>query len=250
MTAHTQTNTGIWEFNHTLSTNAIPVPWPVITLARLAAEVSGETGGAYDITAAPLARLWEREGGGKAQPSGSDLDAARLATGWPKLEIGDGVLRKQHPRLELDASTLASGWASEQVWQVLDRRGYTNALISANGVHRAQGSWTVALEHRGRCTLTNETLATAGSTGLSLARLLVDPRTGRPVEHRTISASLIHTNAARAQALATGLAILGAGEGLPLADRLNLAARFVVERPGRSMDVLESAAWRARTERR
>lgn len=250
MTAHTQTNTGIWEFNHTLSTNAIPVPWPVITLARLAAEVSGETGGAYDITAAALARLWEVEGGGMARPSTGDLDAARLAAGWSKLEIGDGVLRKLHPRLELDVSTLASGWAADQVWQVLDRRGYTNALISANGVHRAQGRWTVTLEPRGRCTLTNETLATAGGARVSGPRLLVDPRTGRLVEHRTISASLIHTNAARAQALATALATLGASEGLPLADRLNLAARFVVERSGRSAEVIESAAWRARTGRR
>ena len=265
MTSHWLTNSGIWEFNHTLSTNPIAVPWPVITLFRMAAEIGRETGGTYDVTAGPLARLSGLGSGGAPgpAPSRAALDAARSAIGWHKLEIGDGILRKRHPELELDLSSLASGWAIDQVWQVVDRRGYTNALITANGVVRAAGPWSVALEPRGRCALTNESLATVDARRLSEGRkrsdgpaasapgaLLLDPRTGRPVDHRTISVSLIHTNSARAQAWATALVVMGAGEGLPLADRLNLAARFVVQRPRGQLDVSESAAWRARSGQR
>ncbi|MHC1765661.1 MAG: FAD:protein FMN transferase [Verrucomicrobiia bacterium] len=263
MTSHWLTNSGIWEFNHTPSTSPIFVPWPVITLTRMAAEISREAGGAYDVTVGPLLRLW---GIGSARatgaaPSRESLDAARLAIGLEKLEVGDGALSKQHPQLELDLSSLASGWAIDQVWQVVERRGYTNALIAANGVLRAAGPWSVALEPRGQCALTNEAFATVkakgavqGQTRASGAAvsapmpLLLDARTGRPVEHRTLSVSLIHTNAARAQAWATALATLGADEGLPLADRLNLAARFVVQGAGRQLDAAESAEWRKRSE--
>ncbi len=262
MSSHWLTNSGIWEFNHTASTNPIPVPWPAITLSRLAAEISRETGGAYDVTVGPLARLWglgnERAPG--PAPARAALDSARQTLGWQKVEMGDGVLSKQHPQLELDLSSLASGWAVDQVGQVVERRGYPDTLMVANGVFRAAGPWSVALEPRGQCALTNEALAVVTaqrlSQGSKRARspaanapvpLLLDPRTGRPVQHRTLSVSLVHTNAARAQGWATALAVMGVDEGLPLAERLNLAARFVVQHSERQLDVRESAAWRARS---
>ena len=58
MTSHWRTNTDVSEFNRTQTTNAMAVPWPVVTLARWAAEVSRATGGAYDVTVGPLVRLW------------------------------------------------------------------------------------------------------------------------------------------------------------------------------------------------
>lgn len=262
MTSHWLTNSGIWEFNHTPSTSPIFVPWPVITLTRMASEISRETAGAYDVTVGPLARLWGLGNASGPRPvlSREALDAARLASGLQELEIGDGALTKQHSELELDLSSLASGWAIDQVWQVVERRGYTNALIAANGVLRAAGPWSAALEPRGQCALTNEAFATVkaqgaiqkqtratGAAASAPTSLLLDARTGRPVGHRTLSVSLVHTNAARAQAWATALATLGAEEGLPLADRLNLAARFVVQGAGRQLVVTESAEWRKRS---
>lgn len=251
MTSHWLTNSGIWEFNHTPSTSPIFVPWPVITLTRMASEISRETEGAYDVTVGPLARLWGLGNANGPRPASSReaLDAARPAIGLQKLEIGDGALTKQHPQLELDLSSLASGWAIDQVWQVVERRGYTNALIAANGVLRAAGPWSAALEPRGECALTNEAFATVKAQGAiqDQGPLLLDARTGRPVEHRTLSVSLVHTNAARAQAWATALATLGVEEGLPLADRLNLAARYVVQGAGRQLVVTESAEWRKRS---
>jgi hypothetical protein len=58
MTSHWRTNTGISQFNSAATTNAMPVPWPVLTLSRRSAEISRVTDGAFDVTVGPLVRLW------------------------------------------------------------------------------------------------------------------------------------------------------------------------------------------------
>ena len=57
----------------------------------------------------------------------------------------------------------------------------------------------------------------------------IDPRTGRPIQHRLASATVIDArSAALADAWATALNVLGPDEGLALADELGLAAYFLV----------------------
>jgi FAD:protein FMN transferase len=58
----------------------------------------------------------------------------------------------------------------------------------------------------------------------------LDPRTGRPVEHRLASVTVIDELAVRADALDTALMVLGGDEGMALATRLNVAALFIERR--------------------
>jgi thiamine biosynthesis lipoprotein len=253
LTSHWRTNTDLATFNRTATTEPAPVPWPVLTLARRAAEISRATDGAFDITVGALVRLW---GFGPAPrrttpPSDAEIEAVRPAVGWQKLEALDGLLRKQHPALEVDLSSIAKGWAIDNVAQLLDRRGFTNFLVEAGGELRARGGWTIAIEHPTRtCTLTNEAIATSGtyrqkfeSGGREFSHL-IDPRTGRPVTHPTVSVSVRHAECALADAWATALNVLGVEAGLPLADRLSLAAQFVVEQSDGKLAVRTSRAWK------
>jgi NosR/NirI family nitrous oxide reductase transcriptional regulator len=255
LTSHWRPNTDLSIFNRTATTNPLPVPWPVLTLARWSAEISEASGGAYDITVGPLVKLW---GFGPAPrrtapPSDAEIAAAQPAVGWQKLEVLDGLLRKEHPALEIDLSSIAEGWAVDHVAGFLERRGFTNFLVEAGGELRARGPWTVAIEHpAGTCILTNESISTSGTyrknfeSGGRQFSHLIDPRTGRPAVHQTVSVTVRHADCARADAWSTALNVLGVEAGLPLAERLNLAARFVIEpRPGR-LEVRESSSWKAR----
>ncbi|HXT40739.1 MAG TPA: FAD:protein FMN transferase [Candidatus Angelobacter sp.] len=255
MTSHWRTNTDISEFNRTATTNAMPVPWPVLTLSRWAADISRHTGGAYDITVGPLVNLW---GFGPAHrhtepPTDAEINAALPAVGWQKLEILDGMLRKRHPALEIDLSSIAVGWAIDQVAQNLERRGYTNFLVEAGGELRARGRWTIAVEHPTRiCTLTNESIGTSGTyrrnfkSGSREYSHLIDPHTGRPITHHTVTVSARADDCAHADAWGAALNVLGVETGLPLAERLNLAARFVTERTDGTLEIRESSAWKKR----
>ena len=255
MTSHWRANTDLSQFNRTRTTNAMPVPWPVLTLSRWAAEISRATDGAYDITVGPLVRLWGFGPGPRRTeaPTDDEIAAVRPAVGWQKLEVLDGMLRKQHPALEVDLSSIAKGWAIDRVAQLLERRGYTNFLVEAGGELRARGRWTVAIEHPTRaCALTNESIATSGTyrqnyqSGGRRYSHLIDPHTARPITHRTVSVSVRDADCAHADGWATALNVLGVEAGLPLADRLGLAAQFVFERSDGSLEVQSSAGWKLR----
>jgi thiamine biosynthesis lipoprotein len=55
----------------------------------------------------------------------------------------------------------------------------------------------------------------------------IDPRTGAPVTHAIASVCVVHPSAARADAYATALMVLGPEEGLAMATRLGLAALLI-----------------------
>jgi thiamine biosynthesis lipoprotein len=57
---------------------------------------------------------------------------------------------------------------------------------------------------------------------------IIDPTTGRPINHSTASVSVLAGDATAADALATALLVVGAGDGLAIAEREGLAAFFVV----------------------
>jgi thiamine biosynthesis lipoprotein len=252
MTSHWRTNTDLSQFNRARTTNALPVPWPVLTLTRWAGEISQATAGAYDVTVGPLVRLWGFGPGPRRTepPSEREMDAVRPAVGWTKLKVMDGMLRKEHPDLEVDLSSIAKGWAIDQISQLLERRGFTNYLVEAGGELRGRGRWTIAIEHPARTVaLTNGALATSGSyrqnytAGERQYSHLIDPRTARPITHRTVSVSVHHADCARADAWATALNILGAETGLVLAQDLELAAQFVLERSDGTLELRTSSGW-------
>jgi thiamine biosynthesis lipoprotein ApbE/Na+-translocating ferredoxin:NAD+ oxidoreductase RnfG subunit len=255
LTSHWRTNTDLSEFNRTATTNAMPVPWPVLTLARWSAEISRATEGAFDITVGALVNLWGFGPGPRRAepPTDQEIAAVLPAVGWKNLEILDGMLRKQHPALEVDFSAIAVGWAIDQVAQNLERHGYTNFLVEAGGELRARDRWTIAIEHPARsCTLTNESIGTSGTyrrnfrSGGQQYSHLIDPHTGRPITHNTVTVSVRHADCAHADAWAAALNVLGVELGLPLAERLNLAAQFVVEQTNGNLELRQSTAWKAR----
>ena len=56
---------------------------------------------------------------------------------------------------------------------------------------------------------------------------LLDPRTGRPVDHGLASVTVLHPEAAVADAWATALQVLGLEDGYALAVEEQLAAYFI-----------------------
>ena len=253
MTSNWRTNTDLSVFNRTASTAPMAVPWPVITLARQGGEVSKASAGAYDLTVGPLVRLWGfgPNASSNLPPSTAAISATREAVGWQKLKLLDGMIQKEHPQLELDLSSIAEGWAIDHVAQALERRGFTNFLLEASGELRARGRWKIAIEHPMRtCILSNESIATAGtyrkkheSDGRRYSHI-IDPRTGSPVTHNTVSVSVRHPNCGHADPWATALNVLGLEKGLPLAEDLNLAAEFVVEAKPGALQVRQTSAWK------
>jgi thiamine biosynthesis lipoprotein len=78
---------------------------------------------------------------------------------------------------------------------------------------------------------------------------VIDPRSGHPVAHRLVSVSVLAPEAARADAWATALLVLGPEAGWRVAEQEELAALFVVDRDGAGLEARATRALEPHRER-
>ena len=240
-------------FNRSSSTSATPLSPETIAVLEIAAEVGERSGGALDITVAPLVDAWGFGPGGADLPRPpTDEVVARLRPliGLDRLEVDAraGTAAKAHAGVVVDLSAIAKGYALDIAADGVVRMGAAEFALEVGGEVRAYGSrpdgdpWRVAVEAPtpGSRTifrvidLRDAAIATSGDyrnfreiDGVRYAHL-IDPRSALPVPWQGFSVSVVYREAARADAWATALSVLGPDEGLSLADSLGLAALFVV----------------------
>ena len=239
-------------FNSTRDTAAIPLSEETIAVLEIALDVGAASGGAFDVTVEPLVREWGF-GAGDAKlpepPAAASLDRLRPLVGLDRLRLDtrDGRLAKAHPDVSVDLSAVAKGYALDLAARGVQRMGGSDFALEVGGEVRAHGvkpdgsGWRVAIEAPtpGARTiyrvieLRNEAIATSGdyrnyvTIGGTRTGHLIDPRTASPVPWRGFSVSVVHPEAALADAWATALSVLGPAEGLELAENLGLSAVFV-----------------------
>lgn len=240
-------------FNRFGETEPFPVAAETFEVFRWSIQMAELTEGALDVTVAPLVEAW---GFGAAPEEGSPPDPATLArlqeaTGVHHLELDpDGRwVRKLRPDVQVDFSSIAPGYAADLVAGMLaDEFGFTDFLVDVGGELVARGRndegqpWQVAIERpdrKGRSRarivpVTDAAIATSGDyrnyrevDGERVSHI-VDPRAARPVTHGLASVTVIDRLAVRADALATGLMVLGPEEGMALARRLDLPVLLLV----------------------
>lgn len=239
-------------FNASRSTDWFPVSTQFLELVQIAVDVNRDTAGAFDITVAPLVNLWGFGPTGRigSPPSDEQIAAARSHVGAGKLTLRaePPALRKSDPLLQIDLSAIAKGYAADRLAAHLDRQGINNYLVTVGGENRAKGrSWRIGIETPTpdvlriieTLDLRDAAISTSGDyrnfieiAGRRLSHQ-IDSRTGRPVNHTLASVTVIDQSGARADALATGLFVLGAEEGFAKARNLNLPALFIERSEGR-----------------
>jgi thiamine biosynthesis lipoprotein len=179
------------------------------------------------------------------------LQALARHVGQDKLRLGPEGLSKADPAVRMDLSAVAKGYAVDRVAEALQELGAVDLLVEVGGELTARGGrpggepWRVGIERPvsgGRSIervlpLRDRGLATSGDyrnfyekDGKRLSHL-IDPRSGRPVEHGLASVSVVHPRVAVADAWATALSVLGPRQGPRVAEAQGLSALFIVRLP-------------------
>lgn len=220
----------------------------------LSLRVSEETGGAFDVTVGPLVNAW---GFGpeetRGEPDARAIAQALERVGYRKLRLSaeDRSAIKARADLYCDLSAVAKGYAVDRVSKALSARGFRDHVVEVGGEVRASGRnargepWRIAIQKP--VPFTRQFARLVPMSGLSVATSggyrnfferdgktythIIDPRTGKPVEHTLVSASVFHPECAVADAYATAMIVLGPEEGLRLAERLDLAVLFIFRNP-------------------
>ncbi len=261
-----------WRKDSELSAlNANPsVDWILVSdelcdILDRALRVSRVSDGAFDITIGPLVNLWGFGPNGPVAtpPSDAEIASAMASVGYDKVEADCDarVVRKDAPGIYLDLSGWAKGHAVDELAAMLDDAGLPNYLVEVGGEIRVSGhnseglDWAVAVEAPSRSEraphavvrVTNTSVATSGDYrnffehGGSHYSHTIDARTGRPVTHALAGVTVIDPSAAYADAMATALLVLGPEAGPALAERLDIAAYFLVRDSARIREISTSA---------
>ncbi len=229
-----------------------PMLFDAVTTAVL---VSQQTNGIYDVTVAPLVNVWGF--GPKAVPnkvpSAVEIRAAKAKVGWQHIAIDNSQKKLQRQRdISLDLSSLGEGIGVDALEEVLIKHGVQSYMISVAGTIRTKGqklngsAWRIAIEKPDSSGLPERVLNLGlGATAISTSGAYrnyheiegvryshtIDPRTGKPITHKTVSVSVVMPNQPDrlADAWATALNVLGAEEGYTVAVKQGIAAYYLVK---------------------
>ena len=210
---------------------------------RTAKQIYRESHGAFDPTVAPLVNAWGFGFKKGEEISNASIDSLRMLVGFNRVKLEDKRIKKEDERIMLDFSAIAKGYGSDCVARVLDSCGIKNYMVEIGGEVVVKGNnkngnpWGIGItkptddslsmnqELQTVLRLTDCAIATSGNyrnfyykDGVKYAHT-IDPRTGYPVQHSLLSATVIADNCMRADALATAFMVLGADSAMAYCKR-------------------------------
>lgn len=200
---------------------------------QLAMRISDETDGAFDITVAPLVNAWGFGFKNGFEPSKQQVDSLMQIIGYQRVTLKQGKIHKQDHRIMLDCSAIAKGYGTDIVARLLRTKGITNFMIEiggeivTSGVNAEGKPWRVGISKpvddpmgtetgvQSIITITDKAMATSGNyrnfyyKGGKKYAHTIDPKTGYPVQHSILSATVFANSCAMADAYATSFMVMG-----------------------------------------
>ena len=239
------------------------------TMWSEAERVYALSNGAFDITVAPLVRAF---GFGRKSEQMSDIssrtiDSIRQFVGFDKVRLENHKVIKTDPRVMIDGGAVAKGQACDMIAEMLRRQGCNNYLVDiggevvAHGVNAKGEPWHIGItkpnlnnegaqeELQQILAVTDVCMATSGNyrnyyyDGDVRRSHTIDPRTGYPVQHSVLSATIVASTCMRADALATACMVLGADDALDMISRTTDAACYLLVAQKDSLVVVSSENW-------
>jgi thiamine biosynthesis lipoprotein len=225
-------------------------PMELIEVLHRAESYSALTGGAFDVTMAPLLELYTmRAERGQGIPSDREIESALTSVGYERMRIEDMSVVFEEPGMSVTLDGIAKGFVVDRTVAVLVAGGAERVMVDAGGDIASGGRevgdepWRIGIQHPhdmtasvGQVRLAGDAVATSGDyqqafTEDRTAHHIIDPRTGRSPE-LTSSATVMAATAMDADALSTAVLVLGPTEGVDLLERIPAAEGVIVSKQG------------------
>lgn len=208
------------------------------------AAVSEISGGAFDMTVAQVVNAWGFGFSKRDDVSDELIDSLMRHVGYGKVRLVNGMLVRDEAGVMLDASAIAKGYSVDVVARCLDSLGVENYMveiggeISVKGVNHEGRPWGIGVtnpvddstmmrtELYDVVYLQDKAMATSGNyrqyyhKGGKKYSHTIDPRTGYPVEHNLLSASVFADDCMTADALATACMVVGLDSSMAMIEAI------------------------------
>jgi len=244
---------------------AVPASQDLFEVLDLAKQFHERTGGVFDVTIAPVGRLWRRARRDRRPPDPEKLQSALSLVGASHLLLDRQAqtVRLEKPGMRLDLGGIAKGYAAQAAADVLRSHGISRHLVGGAGdlvvgdpPPEAKG-WTIGVAGLEPSEtppeiyllLANAAISTAGDAeryviinGRRYSHI-INPVTGIAVEDRA-SVTVVAADGATADALETAVYLLGPEKGLELVERTPGAAALYVRATPEGIKTFESSRFR------
>lgn len=248
-------DSALMRFNHSPSTAPWPVSEAMADIVTLSLRIGAKTHGAMDITVGPLVNLW---GFGPDKqpvktPDAQQIAAAKARSGLQHLTVinqaNKQFLQKDIPDLFVDLSTVGEGYAADHLARLMEQEGISRYLVSVGGALVSRGMnaegqpWRVAIQKptdrenavQAIVDINGHGISTSGSyrnyyelDGKRISHV-IDPQTGRPIDHKLVSVTVIAPTALEADGWDTGLMVLGPEKAQDVVREQGLAVYMIVK---------------------
>lgn len=228
-----------------------------ITVFNRAQEIAIISNGAFDITVAPLVNAY---GFGFTKKENVDsllIDSLLQFVGYQHVKIENGKLIKEKPQMQLDFNAIAQGYSVDVIANFLEEKAVSDYLVEIGGELRCKGVnakgnyWNIGIdkpvenaekrEMQTVVSLKNRAMATSGNYrkfyeagGMKYSHTL-NPKTGWPVKHQLLSATVLADDAMTADAFATVFMVMGKDETLKFLENhkeLNIQVYLIYQENG------------------
>ncbi len=198
-----------------------------------AEEVYAATGGAFDITVAPVVNAWGFGFTERSRVDSALIDSLLQFVGMNKVSLRENKLVREREGMMLDMNAIAQGYAVDVLAGFFDAENIENYLVEIGGEVRCSGKnrfgldWRIGIDKpidglqlpgvqmQAIVQISGRSLATSGNyrrfyeeDGIKYSHT-IDPSTGYPVQHGLLSATVVAGDCMRADAYATAFMVMG-----------------------------------------
>jgi len=212
-----------------------------LAVISTALEYAELTNGAFDITLAPVLRLYNFRKGHEAMPSIYQLETNLPLVDWQKVVIDEdaGTVFLIEKDMKIDLGGIAKGFIIDRVYDILRNQGIDFGLINAGGDIRFMGPktdgkpWRIGIKNpdmpdlkyyaivemaRGSIVTSGDYERKFDSEGVRYHHI-IDPETGLPAND-VRSVTVVASSAELADLLSTAVFVLGRSAGMELIENL------------------------------
>lgn len=186
------------------------------------------TGGAFDITIAPIMDLWGFYTKDFRVPEDSEISATLPMVNYKNVSTEKNYSIKTSKSTEIDLGGIAKGYLSDEIANIMKESGIKSGIVSLGGNVMALGTkpdgslWRVAIKNpesedsfSGVISVKNKAVVTSGGyqrffeSGGKTYHHIIDPKTGYPADNGLSSVTVISENGTLADGLSTALFVMG-----------------------------------------
>lgn len=242
----------ISKVNQNAGINPIRVSNEVFDLVERALKISQLTNGAFDISYASMDKIWKFDGSMEKMPTEAEIKKSVARVGYNKIILNatDKTIFLKEKGMKLGLGGIGQGYIADKIKILLQEKGCKSGIVNVSGDINTWGyqldgiPWTVAIVNPlnknnvfATFPLVDSAVETSGNyekyvtfNGKRYSHI-IDPRSGYPASG-VISVSVFAKQTEIADAIATGVFVLGVEVGMDLINQINGIECIIIDDKG------------------